>query len=248
LHPLARQFASVADEYERGRPDYPAEAIASLGAELALAPGATVLDLAAGTGKLTRALVFAGFAVTAVEPLSELREVLATVSGVERVLDGVAEAIPLPDASMQAVMVADAFHWFDRRRALAEIRRVLVPGGGLAIVGRRPDWSGASWAQPLGELVASTRPAHPNFDGPPWQDAVGAGSGWQAPREVEVTVECPTTPERILDHLASMSWIAGMSPPEREGFIRQARELILSGETPSSMPLHVDIGIAHPSA
>src|SRR5947209_9607660 len=129
LHPLAQQFASVADTYERGRPEYAPAVIGALAAELGLRPGGAVLDLAAGTGKLTRALLAFGLDVVAVEPQAPLRELLAKVTGGERVLDGTAEAIPLPDASVALVTVADAFHWFDQPRALAEIKRVLAPGG-----------------------------------------------------------------------------------------------------------------------
>jgi ubiquinone/menaquinone biosynthesis C-methylase UbiE len=132
LHPLATNFASVADVYERGRPDYPPAAIGALAAELQLAPGARVLDLAAGTGKLTRALLAAGLDVVAVEPQGPLRETLIASVGSERVFEGLAEEIPLADASVDAVTVADAIHWFDPGPALTEMRRVLRPGGGLA--------------------------------------------------------------------------------------------------------------------
>src|SRR5947209_5577968 len=105
LHPLAENFASVAQAYERGRPEYPPAAIGALAAELGLAAHASVLDLAAGTGKLTRALVAAGLDVVAVEPQGPLREALAGSVGEERVLDGLAERIPLPDDSLDAVTV-----------------------------------------------------------------------------------------------------------------------------------------------
>jgi SAM-dependent methyltransferase len=244
LHPLARQFASVADAYERGRPEYAPAVIGALAAELRLVPGDPVLDLAAGTGKLTRALVAFGLDVVAVEPQAELREKLIELIGAERVHDGVAEAIPIPDASIAAVTVADAFHWFDRARALCEIRRVLRPNGSLAVISTVPDWSGASWAHELGSLVASTRPEHPHFDGPPWQESVRAAAGWGEPWEIRVTTERPADPDRIVDHLASMSWIAGMPDRERVDTIEQVRKLVLCGETPKQFPLHVVIGLA----
>src|SRR4051812_22493597 len=120
LHPLAARFAEVAEAYERGRPEYAPAVVGAIAAELGVPPGAPVLDLAAGTGKLTRALLSTGLDVVAVEPQSALREVLATRVGVERVRDGVAESIPLPDASVVAVTVADSFHWFDHAVALGE--------------------------------------------------------------------------------------------------------------------------------
>jgi ubiquinone/menaquinone biosynthesis C-methylase UbiE len=110
LHPLAAQFASIADVYERGRPDYAPAVVGALAAELGIAPGASVLDLAAGTGELTRALLAAGLEVVAVEPQAELRERLAAIIGSERVCEAVAEAIPLHNGAVDAVTVADGFH------------------------------------------------------------------------------------------------------------------------------------------
>ena len=108
LHPLAEQFASVAGAYEGGRPEYAPAVVGALAAELQIEPGAPVLDLAAGTGKLTGALRAAGFDVVAVEPQASLREVLAASAGGDRALEGLAEAIPLLDASVAAVTVAGA--------------------------------------------------------------------------------------------------------------------------------------------
>ncbi len=245
LHPLAREFASVADAYERGRPEYPPAAIGALAAELGLAPGARVLDLAAGTGKLSRALLAAGLDVVAVEPLDSMRELLAQRIGAERVREGVAERIPLAGASLDAVTVADAFHWFNQASALTEIRRVLRPGGGLAVVSTVPDWHGASWGHELGALVQCRRPEHPHFDGPPWQDAVRAAGGWTEPREIRVTTAGPADPERIVDHLASMSWIAALPDRERAEAIDEFRALISAGQTPPELPTHFVIGLTY---
>jgi SAM-dependent methyltransferase len=244
LHPLAETFALVAGAYERGRPEYPPAAVGALGAELRLGPGARVLDLAAGTGKLSRALLAGGLDVVAVEPQASLRSVLGARIGTERVLEGVAEAIPVGDGSVDAVTVADAFHWFDQARAVAEIARVLRPGGGLAVISTFPDWSGASWSHELGELVMQNRPEHPFFDGPPWQDAVRAAGGWTAPREVRVTTVQPARPDKIVDHLASMSWIAALPDDERVATLERMRALVESGETPDELPIHVVIGLA----
>jgi SAM-dependent methyltransferase len=243
LHPLAERFASVADTYERGRPDYAPAVIGALAAELTLARGDRVLDLGAGPGKLTRALLAAGLDVTAVEPQAELREVLAGIVGTARVLEGTAEAIPIPDDCVAAVTVADAFHWFDQAAALTEIRRVLSPGGGLAVIAMVPDWRGASWAHELGSLVQRTRPEHPHFDGPSWQEAVRAAGGWSAPREVRVSTTRPVDPERIVDHLASFSWVAAMDEDQRAETLAQATELVRAGHTPAELPLHVVLGL-----
>jgi ubiquinone/menaquinone biosynthesis C-methylase UbiE len=247
LHPLAARFADVADAYERGRPDYRPAVVGAIAAELGISAGAPVLDLAAGTGKLTRALLDAGFDVVAVEPQASLREVLAAKVGAERVRDGVAEAIPLPDDSVAAVTVADAFHWFDRSVVMGEIGRVLRPGGGLSILTTAPDWSEVSWAHEVGTVLTSLRPDHPNFDGPSWQDVVKEADGWTAPREVRVTTSQPTSTERVLDYLASVSWMAALPEAEREETLARLRGVIEASETPPALPVHVTIGLTHSS-
>jgi SAM-dependent methyltransferase len=243
LHPLAAHFVDVADAYERGRPEYTPAVAEAIAVELQLAPSARVLDLAAGTGKLTRALLGVGLDVIAVEPQAQLREILAASVGGERVLDGLAEEIPLPDASVAAVTVADAFHWFDQVAALREIRRVLVAGGGLAVLRIVPDWSGASWAHEVGTLIAELRPVHPQFEGPRWQDTAGAEGCWTAPKELRLTMLQPADPEGILDYIASMSWMAALPDDERTETIARIGELIAAGETPSELPVHVIVGL-----
>src|SRR5215211_1699307 len=134
LHALVAGFADVAAVYDRGRPEYPPAAVERIVAELGVNrtdPPARVLDLGAGTGKLTRPLLDAGLDVVAVEPLPAMRAALATAIGPERALDGRAEAIPLGDASVDAAVCADAFHWFDGDRAAAELHRVVRPGGAV---------------------------------------------------------------------------------------------------------------------
>src|ERR1700761_4890891 len=130
IHDEARRgFQVGAAAYERGRPSYPGEAIAWLAEDLDLGPGRTVLDVGAGTGKLTRELVASGASVVAVEPVPAMRAVLEqTVPGAQA-MDGTAEALPFGDQSVDAIAVAQAFHWFDVPRTLAEFHRVLRPTG-----------------------------------------------------------------------------------------------------------------------
>jgi ubiquinone/menaquinone biosynthesis C-methylase UbiE len=138
-HPKARGFELVADVYERARPAYPAETVAWLAGQLDLGPGRTVLDLGAGTGKLTRSLVETGARVLALEPGDEMRAQLsAAVPRAEPVAAG-AESIPLADGSVDAATAAQSFHWFRLDEALPEIHRVLRPGGGLGLVWNERD-------------------------------------------------------------------------------------------------------------
>ena len=130
----AQGFGQGAEAYESARPSYPPDAVGEIARVCALGPGRRVLDLAAGTGKLTRLLVPAGAEVVAVEPVAAMREVLGSVLPGVEALDGTAESIPLPDASVDAVTVAQAFHWFDAPVARAEIARVLGGGGARVLV------------------------------------------------------------------------------------------------------------------
>ena len=154
----ASSFARVADEYDRGRPSYPLEAIEWL---LGTEP-LDVLDLGAGTGKLTSALLDAGHRVLAVEPLAEMRAILTSALPDARALAGTAEALPLTDASVDAVTVGSAFHWFDERLARAEIARVLRPPGVLGLLGNAFDTS-SRWVAHVREILgppAIQRPGH----------------------------------------------------------------------------------------
>jgi ubiquinone/menaquinone biosynthesis C-methylase UbiE len=242
LHPLAAKFADVAGEYERGRPDYPPAAVGALAAELGLARGARVLDLAAGTGKLTRALAAHGLEVVAVEPQEPMRAMLAG-SGAAEVLEGVAERIPLPDASVDAITVADGFHWFDRERALPEMRRVLRPGGGLAVVSTAPDWGETSWGDEAGGLISANRGHHPFFDETPFNETLEAASDWADPRLITVIARQPTDAARLEDYVLSFSWVAALDAPEREAFVGRLRELFAAG-VPPTLPVRFFIWLS----
>ena len=148
----ARSFDRVAGAYQSARPSYPAAAVEWV---LDAAPGRRVVDLAAGTGKLTEVLVAAGADVTAVEPLANMRAELEKALPAVRAMDGTAERMPLPDGSADAVFVGQAFHWFDAPAALAEIARVLVPGGALGLVWNLRD-ERVPW---VAELTAALRGA-----------------------------------------------------------------------------------------
>ena len=169
VHPSAATgFARSVEAYERARPEYPPEAIAWLARELDLRPGRTVVDLAAGSGKLTRPLAALGCEVIAIEPVAEMR---AAIGPAARALDGTAEAMPLPDDSADAVTVGQAFHWFDGPKALAEIERVLRPGGALALVwNRRPSESSELHAA-ISALIAPYRGDAPAHASGAWRDA-----------------------------------------------------------------------------
>jgi SAM-dependent methyltransferase len=156
-HPDSRSFELVADVCERARPTYPPEALAWIAERLDLREGRTVLDLGAGTGKLTRALLETGARVIAVEPGDAMRAELERATPGAEPLRGSAEDIPLPDASVDAIAVGQAFHWFRHDVAIPELHRVLRPGGGVALIWnvRDPD---APLQQEVSKLIARFAP------------------------------------------------------------------------------------------
>jgi ubiquinone/menaquinone biosynthesis C-methylase UbiE len=224
IHRAAREgFSRSATAYERGRPDYPDSAVRHLASHLA--PGATVLDLAAGTGKLSRPLLAAGFEVIAVEPVAEMRAALPAAASV---LDGTAEAIPLGDEAVDGVAVGQAFHWFDGDTALAEIHRVLRPGGPLALIwNRRVDEDPLNRA--IEELLAPHRAGVPTHRRDAWQAA------FERTRLFGPLDERTFENEQVLDadgmeaRIASISFIAALEPGPRERVLEGARRLAAAG-------------------
>jgi ubiquinone/menaquinone biosynthesis C-methylase UbiE len=141
-------FDAAADVYERSRPSYPTAAVEWL----VPAAARRVLDLGAGTGKLTRQLGSQGREVVAVEPLPAMRALGERAVPTATFLEGTAEQIPLPDASVDAVVVAQAWHWVDPDRAVPEVARVLRPGGRLGLVWNDRD-ERVDWVRELGEIM-----------------------------------------------------------------------------------------------
>jgi SAM-dependent methyltransferase len=178
LHPTARGFEQAAGDYDRGRPGYPAPAIELLASALRLGPGRCVVDVGAGTGKLTRELVGRGAEVLAIEPVRAMRDQLERTLPDVRVLAGTAEELPLDDGSVDACVAAQAFHWFDAERALPELHRVLRPDGGLGVVFNRRDLTTAVQAA-VDELLAPVRGETPTWANDDWLDTL-SGSRWFA--------------------------------------------------------------------
>jgi SAM-dependent methyltransferase len=202
----AAGFTAGVDAYERGRPEYPADVVSFVVDRLGITPGRDVLDLAAGTGKFTRALVPTGAHVVAVEPLPAMR---ARLTGVE-VVAGTAEAIPFPDASFDAVTVAQAFHWFDASAACAEISRVLRPGGGVAMLWNERD-DRVDWVAALDRIFdwPVLRPFPENED---WVAVLDA-TGWFEPAahhqlEWSQSVDVEQLVARVLSTSYVATWTA----------------------------------------
>ncbi|HEX2902405.1 MAG TPA: class I SAM-dependent methyltransferase [Jatrophihabitans sp.] len=211
-----RSFGQQADRYERYRPGYPAEAV-----DFALAAGhpGHILDLAAGTGKLTRALLHRAELVTAVEPDPEMRAVLADRLPGVQALAGSAERIPLPDASVDAVLVGQAFHWFDRPAADRELARVLTPGGLVGLLWNFPD-RGVPWVP---QIYQATR--EPTA---PWayQPADLADELFEPAERHELAWVYEVPGEDALLELArTWSWVIAQSPAEQARIDQRLRIL-----------------------
>jgi SAM-dependent methyltransferase len=203
----AGSFARVAYEYERGRPGYPREAIDWL-----LGVGSLeVLDLGAGTGKLTAALYDAGHSVIAVEPLSEMRAILTASLPQVRALEGTAERLPLEDASVDAVTVGAAFHWFDHDAAQAEIARVLRPPGVLGLLGNAFDPS-LAWVARVREILGP--PAIERRDH--WPSVEDLRDRFAEVEDRDFSHEQLLDRATLRDLASSRSSLAVMSPAERE--------------------------------
>jgi MOSC domain-containing protein YiiM/SAM-dependent methyltransferase len=221
----AKGFAAGADAYERGRPAYSEEAIAALVRELGIGPGKRVLDLAAGTGKLTRQLAPTGAVLVAVEPIAEMRAKLeAAVPGVEAIA-GTAEDIPLPNHSVDAVVVGQAFHWFDGIRALSEIRRVLGEDGALGLVWQARD-AALPWVQRLNEIIDRAAGDQPRFRTEQWREAFDKTALFEPLQKAEFVYVQRGPIETILDRVASISYIAALHEVRRNDVLNEVRTLL----------------------
>jgi SAM-dependent methyltransferase len=225
IDPVAASgFGGQADAYERGRPSYPTEAVEWLVDGLAIGPGRRVLDLGAGTGKLTRMLVTTGAELVAVEPVAGMRAQFAAVLPDVELLDGTAEAIPLPDASMHAVVAAQAFHWFDPSPALTEIVRVLRPGGGLGMVWNERDES-VPWVAELTRIIHwDTR--QPYKVGTDWRAVIESDRRFSAVEREKFSFDQTVDADRLVERVTSTSYIAAMTPDERAPIVAETRALV----------------------
>jgi SAM-dependent methyltransferase len=220
-----RGFARASDAYELGRPGYPPKAVARLARELRLRPGRVVLDLAAGTGKLTALLVGTGAEVVAVEPVAEMRAVLERGLPSVRALAGAAEEIPLDARSVDVVTVGQAFHWFRGEQALAEIHRVLRPGGGLALVWNARD-ENVRWVARLSEIIEPHRGDVPAHRKGAWRKAFERTQLFSPLRHAETRHVHRLTPDGVVARVSSVSFIAALLPTEREGVLAEVRQLL----------------------
>jgi SAM-dependent methyltransferase len=222
-------FSKVSDQYERARPGYPPAVVEWIGQHAGLGPGSVVVDLAAGTGKLTRVLTGTGARVIAVEPIDEMRAQLTAMLPEVEALAGTAEEMGLPDGSADAVTVGQAFHWFATDEALAEIARVLRPGGLLALV-----WNERDLGQPLQADIRRIQspyegdtPAH--LSGA-WRQVMSATPLFEPAGELHMKTEQQLDEDGLVERVASTSFIANLPVAERASVLGEVRQLVPASE------------------
>jgi SAM-dependent methyltransferase len=227
IHPTAATgFDLEAERYDRARPGYPDETVDRV---TALAAG-PVLDLAAGTGKLTRSLAARGLDVIAAEPVPGMRRRLSRTGAARHVVGAVAEHLPFPAEHFSLVTVAQAFHWFDPIAAWAELTRVVRPGGHVAVLWNarvaKEDWHRRIWATMDG--VERTAPWRRN-DAP--VDAA-PGPPWTKVDTTSVEHRVPVTVDLVVDRVASTSHVATLEATEKERVLSEVRAIAEEAPAP----------------
>jgi SAM-dependent methyltransferase len=220
----ATAFDGAERAYERARPTYAIEAL--LAALLLAGCGdlGDVADLAAGTGKLTRVLQPHATTLVAIEPSPAMRQAFQLALPDVEVIDGRAEAIPLPDASLDLVTVGEAFHWFRPEPAIAEIGRVLRPGGALVVASNEWRTDAAPW---LRQVFARERAGHRvHRPGRDWRRVLEASELFDGYCESAKPHEQELTHAAFLDLVRSMSHVNSLPAEERDAFLAGLRELV----------------------
>ncbi|MEX2254287.1 MAG: methyltransferase domain-containing protein [Acidimicrobiia bacterium] len=246
VHDVAqRGFDSGADAYDRARPSYPPDAVAWLTEHLRLVPGTLCCDLAAGTGKLTTLLVPTGAELIAVEPVEGMWRMLHDACPTVPLVAGSAETLPLAAATLDAVTVAQAFHWFDTDRAFAELARVLRPGGRVAMIWNARDRS-VDWVDALWSIMDRVEKRAPWRDHERWSDsALGERRGFGPLHEGAFHHTQTLDIDRVVDRFASVSHVAVLPDAERAAVLDDVRVVLAThpataGCTELEIPYRVD--------
>lgn len=243
LHPATRGFER-AELYERGRPSYPRAAIDRIVSRLDLRPGRTVLDLAAGTGKLTRLLVPSGAALIAVEPVLEMRRALEQHVPEAAALSGTAERIPLVDRSVDAVTVGQAFHWFRQDEALREIHRVLRTGGGVALI-----WNARDERQPvqaaLSEVIDPLEADTPRRKQRDWRSLLADSGLFDRCERALFEHEQEVDEQGLVERVTSISFIATARQEVRDEVEERVRSIARAARQPIKLSYMTELYLGY---
>lgn len=242
---VVRGYGVAGSDYERSRPSYPPEAVRLLVDELAVAAGRTVLDVGAGTGKLTRQLEQTSATVVAVEPVAAMLAQLVDRTQVAYAVVGTAEQLPVSAQSVDAVVVGTAFHWFDGDRALGEIHRVLRSGGGLGLVWNNPDTE-VPWVRDVWGIVDGYRGEAPRNRDLRWRQAFERSGAFTPLNHKRFAYEEVFGLDDLLARIASISFIAELGDHERDEVFARIRDVAathpqLGGRARFAMPYRTDV-------
>jgi len=246
VHDAAVQgFQVAAAAYERGRPEYPHAAVHLLLKTLDIVPQKTVVDLAAGTGKFTWLLAASGAKLIAVEPVEGMRRKFASLLPGIELLAGTAESMPLASASVDVVVAAQAFHWFQGESSLQEIHRVLKPDGQLGLVWNVRDES-VEWIARITEIIDSYQGSTPRYKSGQWKRAFAETTLFTSleTQTFNYVHECDRG--TLVDRVASISFIAALPDEIRQRVLNQVRDLLehhplTRGKEKIAHPYHTDV-------
>ena len=229
IHDAARLgFEREAEAYDRGRPEYPREAVRRLARAIGAGAGRVVVDVGAGTGKLARALLPSGAELVAVEPVAAMRGVLEREASGVRVLDATAEALPLGDGSVDAIVAGQAFHWFDAQRTLPEFHRVLRPAGRLGLIWNRRRREQAPH-RAIDEIIEPHRGDTPSHHSGDWQRSLEDTPLFERVDEFTVGFEQHLDQDGLVDRISSISFVGALEEGERAQVLESVRRLAADG-------------------
>jgi len=220
----AKGFNTSSDAYERGRPEYPQDAVDFLISALNLNKASSVIDLGAGTGKLTKMLGKSGAKIVAVEPVEGMRKKFSSVLPEVEILDGTAEKIPLKDESVDAVVVAQAFHWFNGEAALPEIHRILKPTGKIGLIWNARDES-TPWVAQLTEIIDPYERGAPRYKSGEWRKSFDKTTLFSKLEYSRFGYIQKGDVDMIVDRVGSISFIASLAESEKRIVLDKVREL-----------------------
>lgn len=250
VHTSAQQgFSTQAVTYAQGRPDYPRQLTGWLADTLRIDAQSSVIDLGAGTGKFTRLLSTLAPTLTAVEPVAAMGAQLTKLLPDVRLVNGTAESIPLPSASTDAVVCAQAFHWFSTEAALAEIHRVLKPDGRLGLVWNVRDES-VDWVAAISEIITPYEGDTPRFHTGRWREAF-TGEYFSDPEVTCFPYSHVGSPQEvIMDRFLSVSFIAALPDAPKAVVTAQLQALIdthpaLKGRDTVAFPYQTQAYVCH---
>jgi SAM-dependent methyltransferase len=238
-------YSRAVEHYRRGRPSYPDDAVGYLVKELDIREDRDVLELGAGTGKFTELIALSGARITAIEPVAAMRQALELNCPTITVLDGTAEAIPVADGSIDAVVAAQSFHWFDGERALPEIHRILREEGTLGLIWNIRD-EASDWSERLTAIFDRLAGDSPRYRDGRWREAFERTDLFgPLHRRVAYHVH-HVTPEAFMDRALSVSYVASAPEAERDRLITDVTELLgadeeLAGRDEIVMPYRTDV-------